>query len=169
MVIEAAEILGLVILVFVLLVFMLRISGKRTTSKMNSFDWVVSVALGSMTAATMLGQVELHEGLVGLGGLIFVQVVVATLEQRFSWFQKIIKAKPRLLFLDGTIEREALREERISEVELFSAVRSAGLSSLEEVQAIVMETNSDLSVIQKSEQGGRDFLRNVEGLEGFEE
>ena len=53
------------------LVLFLRISGKRTLSKLNAFDLVVTVALGSTLATILLSQdVALAEGLTALGMLI---------------------------------------------------------------------------------------------------
>lgn len=37
---------------YAFIVFVLRLSGKRTLSKMNAFDFIVTVALGSILANT---------------------------------------------------------------------------------------------------------------------
>ncbi len=59
------------ILAYAALVGFLRISGKRTLSKLNAFDFVVTVALGSMLATIILSQeVYLLEGLVGFALII---------------------------------------------------------------------------------------------------
>ena len=51
------------ILAYVVLVFLLRSSGKRTLSKMNAFDFIVTVALGSTLATVMLNKnVALADG-----------------------------------------------------------------------------------------------------------
>lgn len=44
------------ILSYILIVFVLRVSGKRTLSKMNSFDFIVTVALGSVLASILTNQ-----------------------------------------------------------------------------------------------------------------
>lgn len=44
------------ILAYVLLIFLLRVSGKRTLSKMNAFDFIVTIALGSTLATVMLNK-----------------------------------------------------------------------------------------------------------------
>lgn len=51
------------VLAYVSLVVFLRISGKRTLSKMNAFDLIVTVALGSTLATVLLSKdVALAEG-----------------------------------------------------------------------------------------------------------
>ena len=64
--------LGRVLLVgtlaYVALVLLLRISGKRTLSKLNAFDLVVTVALGSTLATVLLSKtVALAEGVLAIG------------------------------------------------------------------------------------------------------
>lgn len=66
------------ILAYVTLIVFLRISGKRTLAKLNAFDLVVTVALGSTLSAVLLQEsVALAEGATALGLLILMQFVVA--------------------------------------------------------------------------------------------
>lgn len=130
------------------LVLILRISGKRTLSKMNAFDFVVTVALGSTLATVFLSKgVALAEGLLALGLLIGLQWVVAWLAVRSAIWRKLIKSEPRLLALRGQINEAALIAERINQEEIFSALRSAGHASLADVEAVVLETDGSFSVI----------------------
>jgi uncharacterized membrane protein YcaP (DUF421 family) len=51
------------ILAYFCLILLLRISGKRTLSKMNAFDFVVTIALGSILATVLLNKsVALADG-----------------------------------------------------------------------------------------------------------
>jgi uncharacterized membrane protein YcaP (DUF421 family) len=87
---------------YVALIFLLRISGKRTLSKMNAFDFVVTVALGSTLATVLLSkQVPLAEGVLALGLLIFLQFIITWLSVRSPAVSSLIKAEPRLLFFKG--------------------------------------------------------------------
>ena len=84
--------LGRVLLVgtlaYVALVLLLRISGKRTLGKLNAFDLVVTVALGSTLATVLLSKsVALAEGVLALGLLILLQYLIAWLSVRSPQFQ----------------------------------------------------------------------------------
>ena len=58
-------------LAYASLVVLLRISGKRTLSKMNAFDLVVTVALGSTLATVLLTKdVALVEGMLAFALLV---------------------------------------------------------------------------------------------------
>ena len=63
---------------YVGLVALLRLTGKRTLSKMNAFDLIVTVALGSTLATVLLsGDVSLAEGMLALALLCALQYAVA--------------------------------------------------------------------------------------------
>lgn len=70
------------------LVVMLRLSGKRTLSKLNAFDLVVTVALGSILATILLSrEVPLADGLVAFVLLIALQFAVTWTSVRMPWFR----------------------------------------------------------------------------------
>lgn len=139
-------------LAYVAMVLLLRISGKRTLSKMNAFDLVVTVALGSSLATVLLSKdVPLANGVVGFGLLIALQYVIAWLSVRSRAISRLVKSEPTLLVHRGALLRGAMRRERVVEVEILAAVREQGLSSLAEVDAVVLETDGSFSVIPRSE------------------
>jgi uncharacterized membrane protein YcaP (DUF421 family) len=130
------------------LVAILRVSGKRTLAKMNAFDLVVTVALGSTFATVLLSNdVSLAEGLLALLLLCLLQYVVAFLSVRSSWFRHVIKSEPALLLRRGEYLRDAMRLERITEDEIRAAARAAGKANLADIEAVILETDGSLSVI----------------------
>lgn len=79
------------------LLLMLRTAGKRSTAKMNIFDWVVTVALGSMLATLILSDsIPLAVGLTGTATLIVLQVAISWAHVRFPWLQSLITSVPRV-------------------------------------------------------------------------
>ncbi len=149
-------------LAYVALVLLLRVSGKRTLSKMNAFDLVVTVALGSTLATVLLSKdVALAEGVVAFALLIALQFAIAWLSVRSSTVGQLVKAEPALLVHRGRLLRQALRRERVVEAEVLAAVREQGLAALEEVEAVVLETDGTFSVVKRAEQGGASALATV--------
>lgn len=136
-------------LAYVGLVFFLRISGKRTLTKLNAFDLVVSVALGSTLATILLSKdISLLEGMTAFGLLIALQYIITFLAVRSKSFSKFIKSEPRLLYLNGIFLEDAMKKERINKVEILQVVRNEGKGSMEDIQAVVLETDGSMSVIQ---------------------
>lgn len=140
------------ILGYVLLIFVLRISGKRTLSKMNAFDFIVTIALGSSLATVMLNKsVPLLDGVLALFLLVFLQFIITWLSSRSQAFSNLIKATPTLLLYKGNMLKDVMKKERITEDEIHAIIREKGMSSYKEADAVVLETDGSLTVIQKVE------------------
>lgn len=135
-------------LAYVLLIFILRLTGKRTLSKMNAFDLIVTVALGSALASTMLSKsVPLAEGMLGLILLVALQYAVTWLSVRSESFQGLVKAQPQLLVHRGAWMRDAMRRERVTEEEVLAAMRIQGIPAIGEKTTAVLETDGSLSIL----------------------
>ncbi len=136
------------VLAYVGLVLFLRISGKRTLSKLNAFDLVVTVALGSILATTLLNKdVALAEGLVALASLIALQFLVTWSSVRFRWLREGVRSEPAVLVRDGRPLPEVLRRERVTEDEATSAVRDAGGRTLAEAEVVILESDGSLTAV----------------------
>lgn len=133
---------------YALLVLFLRISGKRTLTKLNAFDLVVTVALGSTLATILLSKsVVLAEGMLALALLIFLQFVITWISVRVSWFKTLLKSEPTLLLHNGQFLEGALRAQRVTHDEVLSVLRSQGVSDTTKVGAVVLETDGSMSVL----------------------
>ncbi|MDA5560935.1 DUF421 domain-containing protein [Exiguobacterium sp. MMG028] len=136
---------------YISIILMLRISGKRTLAKMNAFDFIVTVAMGSILATTLTSQqTSLLAGLTAFGTLVVLQYMLAKLSKRFSMVNRMIKSEPTLLFYRGDYLQEYLRKERILEMEVIQAIRASG-TPLEQVEAVVLETDGTFSVLKDSQ------------------
>ena len=140
------------VLAYAALILLLRISGKRTLSKMNAFDLIVTVALGSTLATILLNKkVALAEGITAFFILIALQYAVAWSSVRSDGFKRLIKSDPKLIFYQGKYLKENIVKERVLEVEILQAARSSGINSMDQVEAVVLETDGSISVIKKSD------------------
>jgi uncharacterized membrane protein YcaP (DUF421 family) len=129
------------------LVVVLRCFGKRTLTKMNAFDLVVTVALGSTLATVVLSKdVAILEGILAFLLLASLQFLVSWLSVRFPKFEQLVKSEPTLLIYQGEYLRGNMRRARITEAEMLSALRTSGLTSTD-AEAVVLETDGRFSVI----------------------
>lgn len=152
------------VLAYVALVLFLRLSGKRTLSKMNAFDLVVTVALGSTLATILLSkEVALAEGVLAFALLIGLQFAVSWSSVRAGWVRRLATGEPLMLLYRGEFLAVALRQARVTEDEVRAAVRSAGIDALDKVQAVVLETDGSFSVVPQGEGGSRSSLDRVKG------
>lgn len=149
---------------YVTLIVILRSSGKRTLAKLNAFDLVVTVSLGSTLATILLSSdVSWAEGTTALALLAALQWIVALVTSRAPAARDLLTARPTLLVRDGEVIPEALRQQRIALAEVRQAVRGTGCGDLGQVAAVVLETDGTLSVITTDRVGDGWSLEGVEG------
>jgi uncharacterized membrane protein YcaP (DUF421 family) len=155
-------------LAYIGLVALVRISGKRTLAKMNAFDLIVTVALGSTLATILLQRnVALAEGLTAFGVLIGMQLAITWFSVRTQAIPSLVKSTPRLLAYRGAMDLRAMREERVTEAEVLQALRQSGVDGLSGARAVVLETDGSLSVISRDQApDDNSALRNVRGFDG---
>ncbi len=150
------------VLAYAALILWLRVSGKRTLSKWNAFDFVVTIALGSTLATVILSKdVAFAEGVFALGLLVGLQFVITWLSVRFDWAENLVKAQPTLLFDKGEFLSDAMKRQRVAEGEVRMAIRAEGIAAIEEIEAVVLETDGSFSVIKKSANDSRSALADV--------
>lgn len=131
------------------LIMSLRISGKRTLAKLNAFDLVVTVALGSTLATVILSKdTPLSEGLVAIVLLIALQYVVSWSSVRSRRFRRLVKNEPALLLYEGVFLDDTLRGARLTRDEIEASARSEGIEDLAAIRAVVLETDGTLSVVR---------------------
>jgi uncharacterized membrane protein YcaP (DUF421 family) len=151
--------LTLSIVGFTALIVLLRGSGKRTLSKLNVFDFVFVVAVGSVFASTIISKdVTLVEGILALATLIGIQLILAELAARSRTAERIINGEPTLLLSRGKFLTGALKRERITEEEVRAAIRAKGVNRVEDVDAVILENDGTLSVAWESEGPGYSSL-----------
>lgn len=139
------------ILIYVALIAMLRITGKRSLSKFNIFDFVITIALGSVFASTLTSSdVKLAQSITAIVILLGGQYIISQLALHAEGFENIIKSDPALLYSGGSLNRVTMKRERVTEREVLQAVRKSGSASLDDVEAVILETDGTMSVIAAS-------------------
>ena len=140
------------ILSYLSLILFLRISGKRSLSKMNAFDLIVTIALGSTLATILLNkEIALAEGLLALSLLIALQFCVTWVAVRSSRLESLMKNEPALLLHHGEFIRPRMFRERVTESEIRSALRGRGFADIEPRFSVVLETYGTFSVVVHTE------------------
>lgn len=144
------------------LILLLRISGKRTLSKMNAFDFIVTVALGSTLATVLLSKdIALAQGLLAFAMLIALQFLITWTSVRVRWVRRMVTGEPTLLLHRGQPLPKALHRTRVTEDELGAAIRLAGLTNFNDVQSVVLETDGSISVVPHRDSSNAEELVGV--------
>lgn len=152
------------IISYLVLIVVIRLSGKRTLSKWNAFDFVVTISLGStLSTALVSTQVSLAQSLTAFAIIVLLQFAITFSSVRSPRVKNLVKSQPTLLLYAGEYRHAAMRQERVVEAEVMAAIRESGIADIESVHAVVLETDGTFSVIPET--GSSDSaLDGVAGL-----
>jgi len=138
--------------IYIAVILYTRIFGKRSFSKMSSFDFAMTVAVGSLIASTALSpSISLIDGLVGLFVIYLLQFCVAFL-RRWEKFRNTTDNSPLLLMRDDVIIEENLIKAKLTKSDLRSKLRESNVLELVDVRAVVFETTGDVTVLHSKDQ-----------------
>ncbi|MGM0546028.1 MAG: DUF421 domain-containing protein [Bacteroidota bacterium] len=139
--------------IYVALIFFTRLGGLRSFSKISSFDFAVTVAIGSVIATSLLSpDPPLLQSMVALGLLYVVQISVARLRVKNITIAKLVDNQPMLLMRESNILEHNLDKAGVTLSDLQAKLREANVTQLNQVKAVVMESTGDISVLHHSDQ-----------------
>ena len=130
-------------------VFLVRLLGLRSFSKMTNFDFVMTIAVGSLLAgaAQATQWTGFGQAMIAMATLFAVQWIVARLRKSYDSFEQAIQNDAVLLMKDGEFCRKAMDRERVAESDLVAKLREANVLEMSKVRAVVLETTGDVSVM----------------------
>lgn len=152
--------------IYVAIIILTRIGGKRSFSKMSSFDFAITVALGSMIATTVLSKsVSIWDGITGLTIMYILQLGTAYL-RRYSSIATLTDNKPLYLMRGEAVLYDNLKKARVTESDLRAKLREANVLELSQVRAVIFESTGDIAVLHTSEPKQEIESWIVKGVEG---
>ena len=125
-----------------------RLAGLRSFAKMSSFDFAMTVAVGSMLASAILTKTpSLPQAAVGLGMLYALQRLVGWARERWPAVQHLVDNEPLLLMDGPTMLHDHMTQAGVTEDDVWAKLREANVLDLSQVRAVVMETTGDVTVL----------------------
>lgn len=147
------------VMVYILIVLITKVSGKRSTSQLNNFDWIVTVMIGSLGASTiLLENIPFIEGASSIVMLYALQFLVTKYASISPQFSSVILSEPRIVFYQGQYLPDAMRAERLTRQELECAMRAEGVHHLSDIEAIVFESDAKLTIITNRDNAVDDTI-----------
>lgn len=138
--------------IYLAIMIFTRLTGKRSFSKMSSFDFAMTVAIGSMIASTVLSStVTLTTGILGLAMIYGLQISIAFL-RNFRGVSDLVDNTPLMLMDGNKILKKNLHKAKVTEGDLRSKLREANVLNLSQVKAVVFEATGDISVLHSSDE-----------------
>ena len=145
------------VVMYPVLVALIRLFGKRSTSEMNNFDWIVTVAIGALMASSIaFAEVTVAMAVAVIVLLLCLQWAVTRVVERNRTVERIVQEDASVLIFRGQVLEDVVERERVSTKEMDAAIRQAGLSRREDVYALILESNAAFSVVPMGEASRHD-------------
>lgn len=139
------------VVIYFLLIIFINLYGKRSISNLSMHDYVVTIAMGSIVATTIISKdASILDGLVGILILLSLQFLVTFLSRNDSRFFRVMNSAPKVLFLEGEFIEKNMKSNRFTRDEIYSVIREQGQTTSDQIYAVVIESNGALSVIKSA-------------------
>ncbi|HIW92536.1 MAG TPA: DUF421 domain-containing protein [Candidatus Corynebacterium avicola] len=149
--------------VYLAFLVLVRIFGARALTAWSTFDAVVIIMFGAVAGRAVLGHPPtLAAGLIGLVTLMVMEAVFGQ-ARNLRQLRGAVASAPEVVMAHGEVVERALRRQHVTEFDLTSALRRAGVSDPSQVQCVIAEPTGALSVLRVGEDINPWLLRGVVG------
>ena len=139
-------------ILYILVLLIMRLMGKREIGQMQPFELVIAIMIADLASIPMADVgVPITNGIVPILALLLFQLIISKLNLKSIKLREIICGKPSILIYRGKIDEEQLNKEKITINELQERLRQKDIFSIGDVEYAILETNGEISVIQKPE------------------
>ena len=146
-------------------VTLIKIFGSRVLSGIMSFDLVVVIMVGSVSARIILGRSPtLATGIIGLVTLLLLESIFGRIRE-WRPLRSILMSPGTVVFAHGEFIEHFMKRVWLSKADVIAGLRAKGISDLSEVQCVILECNGSLSAIVKGQTLDRRMFEAVEGKE----
>lgn len=140
------------ILIYIFVLIVMRLMGKREIGQLQPFELVISIMIADLASIPMTDTgIPITNGIVSILGLLVMHLIISIINIKSIKAREIICGKPRILIYRGKIDEKALKKERFTINELQERLRGNNVVNLGDVEYAILETNGQVTVIQKPE------------------
>lgn len=135
-------------LMYIIIIVYTRLYGLKTFSKMTTFDFANTIAIGSLIASSIAsGKPSLFLGVAILGFMYLFNYLFNWLRKKSQPIQWMVDNTPLLLMRNGEMLHENMKLAKVTEDELKGKLREANVLQLQQAKAVILETTGDVSVL----------------------
>lgn len=141
-----------VTIIFLVVLLLIRLMGKRQIGEMQPFELVIMLIFADIATMPMADMsVPLLNAIIPLATLVLLQFFLSFLARKSIFFRKVINGKPVVVIDPNGIVFENLKALNMTLDDLTEALRGCNVSSFDDVQYAIIETNGKASVIMKAD------------------
>ncbi len=136
--------------VFFVALVLIRISGRRSFGQRSPFDYVVAILLGATLSRVIVGASPAIPTFVASLAIVLIHRALAWACVRSRRLEKLVVGIEREVYRNGKFNDEQMSAALITKSDVLETVRQeSGCTTLDHVQAVVLERNGGVSLIRK--------------------
>jgi uncharacterized membrane protein YcaP (DUF421 family) len=138
------------VIVYLCLILFLRIFGKRELAQLNPFDLVVLLCLSNTVQNSIIGDDNsVSGGVIGVFSLLAVNWLLTRVLYNLPKLNQALEGEPTVLIRHGVVDREAMKKEVLTELELKTILHKQGLGDYSEVEKCVLEPSGSFYIEER--------------------
>ena len=143
------------IILYIIVLIVMRFMGKREIGQLQPFELAISIMIADLATIPMseIG-IPIFNGIIPILGLLLMHIIISGINLKSIKAREIICGKPRILIYRGKIDEKALKKERFTINELQERLRGNNVFKLGDVEYAILETNGEVTIIEKPEKRG---------------
>ena len=143
------------IILYIIVLIVMRFMGKREIGQLQPFELAISIMIADLATIPMseIG-IPIFNGIIPILGLLLMHIIISGINLKSIKAREIICGKPRILIYRGKIDEKALKKERFTINELQERLRGNNVFNLGDVEYAILETNGEVTIIEKPEKRG---------------
>ncbi|MBK67214.1 MAG: hypothetical protein CMP22_03680 [Rickettsiales bacterium] len=162
--ISLSQTLGIILstaLVFIITMIFVRINGLRSFAKLSSYDFAVTIAIGSILGAVVIQkEPSILQGMLAIGTFLLLQAIYSFLRRKTN-FQHI-ENSPLLVMENGEFLDHNIEKANMTKFDIISKLREANVCQLKDAKAVVVEITGDVSVLHGADAIDQILLKDVQ-------
>ena len=147
------------LIMYVSVVAAMRLMGKRQIGELQPSELVTTILISNLASLPIEEtDISIVLGLVPVALVVSIEIIISVIEVKSEKFSKFVAGESKVLIRDGKLEQKTMKELRFNVTDVLSALRAKQIFDLNEVEFALIETNGEISVFKKTQEGEKPHI-----------
>lgn len=139
------------LILYIVVTIAVRLMGKRQIGDMQPNELVVTLLISEIAAIPLQDTTQpVVNGIVAVFMLVIIEIVMSVLTMKFFKLRRLLSGKSIIIIKDGAIDQNAMRQVRLTVIDLIELLRAQNVFDISTVAFAVLEVNGNLSILLKN-------------------
>lgn len=138
------------VIMYLMVILAVRLMGKRQIGELQPSELVITILISELASMPIQDkQLPLMSAVIPIFVLVGLELITSLITLKSIGIRTFFYGRPLILVYKGQFRQKAMERARVTIDDIMEVMRNDGIASLEEIDYAVLETNGQLSVIQK--------------------